>query len=676
MKERFVMFSLILLLIAGLCQPLEAGFIGKETIDGVQADLIKKHGEQNRFRIERGVVQVARFWRKEDGGPKAFAGFCKKFFIGSPKALEANFKRMEMFNEILEGYYTEMAISLKQPLHLDWGPIMPIDMAFGQYNPAAHLADDLFNSKIAFTVLLNFPHYSLEEKTKLGDKWSRKEWAYARAGDAFTSRIPAAASQQRSKAVTVADTYISEYNIFMGQLVDKKFNTFFPKKMKLITHWNLRDEIKARYKDTKGLYKQKMIYKVMERIIYQDIPGKVVNNDKYQWNPFTNKVFENKKEIKVEREPDTRYRHLLNIFKANRAADPHNPYYPSLVSRRFDSNREIPEAEVEALFVELLSSKEVKKVAKLIRKRLKRKLLPHDIWYNGFRQGVPVTEEELDKITAKKYPTLQAFEDGIDEILVKLGFPKDKAVEIASKIRVDGSRGAGHCIGAALKTAKARLRTRVPKGGMDYKGFNIAVHELGHAVESTITLQDMDYYTLSGVPNTAFTEAFAFVFQHRDLEILGIESHNPDAKHYLALDIFWNSYEIMGVSLVDMKVWNWMYKHPDATPAQLKEAVIKIAKDVWNKYYAPVFKVKDQAILAIYSHMIDASLYLPDYPIGHVIHFQIEDYLHGKTVGKEMPRMLSPGNVIPQVWMKNAVGSKISVKPLLKAAGEAVKKLK
>ncbi len=57
---------------------------------------------------------------------------------------------------------------------------------------------------------------------------------------------------------------------------------------------------------------------------------------------------------------------------------------------------------------------------------------------------------------------------------------------------------------------------------MDYKGFNIAVHELGHNVEQTFSLYEVDSTLLQGVPNTAFTEALAFVFQARDLEVLGL----------------------------------------------------------------------------------------------------------------------------------------------------------
>ena len=36
-----------------------------------------------------------------------------------------------------------------------------------------------------------------------------------------------------------------------------------------------------------------------------------------------------------------------------------------------------------------------------------------------------------------------------------------------------------------------------------------------------------------------------------------------------------------------------MYDHPNATPRELKEATLKICRDIWNKYYAPVFGKKD-----------------------------------------------------------------------------------
>jgi hypothetical protein len=355
-----------------------------------------------------------------------------------------------------------------------------------------------------------------------------------------------------------------------------------------------------------------------------------------------------------------------------------DPYYPTLpthIKRKFEMEREIPEKEVEALFTSFLSSPQVKKVAKLISKKLKRKLEPFDIWYPGFKTGSSVSEKELDRIVAKKYPDINAFKRDVKNILMKLGFSKKQAEFIAPKIEIDPARGAGHAWGAEMKSDKSHLRTRIPKKGMNYKGFNIAMHELGHCVEQTLTLHKVDYYMLHGVPNTAFTEAFAFVFQEKDLEILGVKS-DYNKKYLKALNTFWNIYEIIGVSLVDMKVWNWLYKNQNANPEELKKAVISIAKEIWNKYYADVFGIKDQPILAIYSHMIDSALYLPDYPLGHIIAFQIKEYLKDKNLGEEMERMCKAGRIIPQLWMKNAVGSSISTEPLLDAVEKALKYLK
>ena len=91
---------------------------------------------------------------------------------------------------------------------------------------------------------------------------------------------------------------------------------------------------------------------------------------------------------------------------------------------------------------------------------------------------------------------------------------------------------------------------------MDYKGYNIAVHEFGHNVEQTISLYDVDNYMMSGVPNTAITEALAFVFQKRDLILLGMKDENPEKEKMETLDAAWSLMEIMGVGMVDMKTGN------------------------------------------------------------------------------------------------------------------------
>jgi hypothetical protein len=383
-------------------------------------------------------------------------------------------------------------------------------------------------------------------------------------------------------------------------------------------------------------------------------------------------VYENNREVTATAEPDKRYEVLLENFKAMKQLDPYSPHYPTQLLRAFNGTMEIPQSDVETLFKTLLSSPQVKQVAAFIKARLGRDLEPFDLWYDGFKSRGSIPEEQLTAITSKKYPNAAAVEADLPNILIKLGWKPEKARQIASLVTVDASRGAGHAWGSAMRGDKAHLRTRIGENGMDYKGYNIAVHEFGHNTEQTITMNDVDYYMLNGVPNTSFTEAIAFLFQKRDLELLGLKNPNPDDNYYLALDNFWSAYEIMGVSLVDIRVWEWLYAHPDATPAQLKNAVIDIAKQVWNSYYAGILGGKDETLLAIYSHMIDYPLYLPNYPMGHLIAFQIEQQIRGKNFADEVTRMLMQGRIIPQLWMQHAVGDKISVNALLKATDEAL----
>jgi hypothetical protein len=649
--------------------------IPEATIQQVAGALVAQHGEAVRARAERGVRQAAALWYAEDGTAEEFATFCKAQFVGDESERRALFGRLMTNFEILSGNMLRIKKDLMRPLHLDMGPILAVDRMFGSYEPGAHMRDDFFNNKIAFMVILNFPFYSLDEKIKYGPEWSRLEWAYARVGDYYTSRLPAALVQETSSARTNAGNYIAEYNIYMGRLITpgRRGEALFPEELRLITHWGLRDELKSNYAVKNGLDKQRMIYAVMKRIIDQSIPAEVINNKTYQWNPFDNILLSEGKSVPFTSEPDTRYQHLLNNFRANVQADPYYPAHPTFIQRQFESGMEMTQEEVRELFTGFISSPQVQQVAALISKRLGRKLEPFDIWYNGFRADGSRTEEELDMIVRELYPTAEAFQNDLAPILMRLGFPADRARFFAEHTLVEGSRGAGHAYGSLIRTDKVLLRSRVGATGMDYKGYNIAMHEFGHNVEQVITLHDVDHYSLNRVPNTAFTEALAFMFQKRDLEVLGLAEEDPLKEHMSTLANFWSCYEIMGVSLVDMRVWEWMYANPDATPAQLKEAVIAIAKEIWNLYYAPVFGSRDEPILAIYSHMISNPLYLSNYPLGRVIDFQIEQHIRGKDFAAEVQRMFELGRLIPREWMRQAVGSEISVQPMLEATDLALK---
>lgn len=677
--KSFILFFVITALLLTSCSKEEkenTSFIDKHTIAKVLKSLQEKYKDINLDKAKRGITQAATLWTEKDGSKKDFYEFCTSYYVNSADTLDMVFQRLSRNLESVYGHFTKVVLDLNWASQVVGDEPLPCDIMFSGYDPFANFSNDFFNNKIAFYTIINFPFYTLEEKQTLGEKWTRKEWAYARIGDSFTSRIPSELLAKVTQAQTQADDYIANYNIFVGNLVDDAGKTYFPKDMKLITHWNLRDEIKSQYSKSDALDHQKMIYQVMLRIIDQTIPQSVINSNKYQWNPVKNIVLDAGKQITTSPEPNTRYQHLLNNFLSRKAIDKYSPNYPTYLDRRFEQEMEIPQKEIETLFTSLCSSPTVKKVGELIKSRLGRNLEPFDIWYDGFKVRSSISDVVLDNATKSKYPTPKAFADDMTNILRKLGFTAEKAQYIADKVQVDPSRGAGHASGATMKGEKAHLRTRVGKDGMDYKGYNIAVHEFGHNVEQTLTLYDIDYYALSGVPNTAFTEAMAFLFQKRDLDLLGMGNNDKLKDYYLALDNFWAVYEIMGVSLVDINVWKWMYEHPETNPEELKQAVISISKDIWNKYFAEVFGVKDQTILGIYSHMIDNPLYLCAYPVGHLIELQTDRFIGNKNFAEELTRILVQGRLVPQIWMKGAVGSKISVQAAIDAAEEALNALK
>jgi hypothetical protein len=628
---------------------------------------------------------VADFWREEDGNREAFETFVRRNFAGDPEMLDEMFVRFETLLEQLDGHMLEILLAFRRQSDLDVGPILPFDEKFAAYNPSAHVSDDFFSNKLAFVVLLNFPISTLNERLDEGERWTRREWAEARLAGRFSTRVPADVQQAVTSASAAASQYIAEYNIWMHHLLTDSGERLFPPKMKLLSHWNLRDEIKASYSDPdQGLDRQRMIQKVMERIVDQSIPAVVVNNPHVDWDPYANTVSPAAVSDTDEpapldlvdadtREPDTRYEILLGRFKAEQLVDVYSPAAPTRMARSFNEGREIPEERVVEMFDAVLTSPLLKRTASVIESRLGRPLEPFDIWYSGFRSAGTHTNAELDAITRERFPTAEAYEAAMPELLVGLGFEEKRAAELAANIVVEPARGSGHAWGAAMRDAKTRLRTRVGPDGMDYKGFNIAVHEMGHNVEQTISLNDIDHVLLQGVPNTAFTEALAFVFQARDLELLGLDAPDEDALAMRALDDYWGAAEIASVALVDIAVWRWMYDNPGASPAELRAATVGIAKDVWNRYFAHVFGVRDVILLGIYSHMIHSALYLPDYPIGAMISRQIEDHIaKSGDLGGEFERMCLAGNIAPDLWMTEATGRPVGPEALMEAAARAL----
>ena len=611
-------------------------------------------------RMERGVKQAAALWTPEDGSAEEFRAFVDAHYAQTEEERTALFESLSRMMERLNESADMLTVELLKPTQLtNAGEPTDIDWIMSGYDTKAHLMDDLFANKVAFITVLNFPFYTLEEKNTLGEHWTRREWAEARLGDVFTSRIPAQTQAKMTETMAAAENYIADYNICMDRLRTEDGRQLFPDGMKLLSHWNLRDELKVDYSNQE---KQEMIYRVMQRIIRQEIPQVVINNAMPLWKPYSNTV----ENGDAAREPDTRYQKILDIFHAMQHVDAYCPNMPTAIIRNFEGDIEIPAAEVDSLFCALLGSKQVMRVAAQIRTRLGRELRPYDIWYDGFKARSGMDEEALSVETRKRFPDPVSYEKKIASMLTTLGFQKENAEDIARHIVVEPARGSGHAWPCVGHNEPTRLRTRIAPEGMDYKGYNIAVHEMGHNVEEVISLYRMDYYMLHGIPNTGFTETSAFLFQSRDLQLLGYGKQKMDSE--AVMDQFWGMYEIMGVSLVDMRMWQWLYAHPEATAAELRDAVLAIAAEVWNTYYEPVLGEKDCVLLAIYSHMVNSPMYLPNYPIGHIVQFQLEQALadkEGLEWAETYERWYRLGRLTPQQWMKQAVNGELSVMPVL-----------
>ena len=85
--------------------------------------------------------------------------------------------------------------------------------------------------------------------------------------------------------------------------------------------------------------------------------------------------------------------------------------------------------------------------------------------------------------------------------------------------------------------------------------------------------------------------------------------------------------------------------------------------------------MKDETVLAIYSHMIGYPLYLSAYAFGQIIEFQLENYLNGKDFANEVSRIFKQGRLTPNVWIKQATGNDLTVDPMLEALRKVLKDL-
>jgi len=291
-----------------------------------------------------------------------------------------------------------------------------------------------------------------------------------------------------------------------------------------------------------------------------------------------------------------------------------------------------------------------------VQKRLGRPLEAFDIYYNDLMPGEPA--EELDAAVSERFPSFDAFQEQMPDVLRELGFDTETAAFLAARIQVDPARGSGHASPSGLFEYPALLRTNRVGNRINWAGLDCTMHELGHTVEQVFTLHRTPRVGLKGLPHTSISEAFAFTFQAKARDVVGL-TLPPGLEHVDMLKEFLGAVEIAGPALVDLLAWQWMYETRDFSAGDLRDFTVATADEVWAEYFQPHFGRDENHLMGAYQHMVGIMLYLPNYVVGHVIAHQIRKHLEGKSLAEEVERMCSQGDTSVPLWMQHAVGSDV-----------------
>ncbi len=629
-------------------------------------ELLALHGEGERARVEGGVRRVAERWQAGDGDADEFTRFCVGHYLPQGQALEGLLDRFERVLDVMGGHLHEIRRHLRIWADLpasESKALHPYDSLFARLDPASDYIEQMHKQRLAFAILLNFepPGPSLIASETSG--WSSSRWAALRVAGAIGPRIPAELTDETRHVYEKARKFVAEFHIPVGALVDSEGQRWMEPEKRLLAHWLLREEIRSCYGEPSGLARQRALLAVMGRAIDGTIPSEIMaGRATGDWDAVANTL--------GGRLPEgfagpQRYETLIKHFHLARKIDAYHPDHPTAIARKFGLEREMGEEQVESLLVELLESPVRRRLAGILRDRLGRPLEAHDIYFE--QVGDDMDGTELDARVNERFSDEDTFEHALPAILRGLGFSEKDAVFFGARIRVEIARGAGHAVRPGRPEYGAWLRTNRQPSGLGWAGFSTAMHELGHNLEQLISTHFVPRAALRGVPNTACTEAFAFLYQSQGRKVLGIEEGATLGRH--AASTMLAACQIAGPSLVELYTWRWLYANPGADAAALRDEMLRIADHLWRRYYEEDFGTDRNHILAAYQHMIAYPLYLPDYPLGHVISFQIHAHMEGRDLAAETLRICSTGRVSPDAWMRAAVGGPVSAAPMIEAAG-------
>ena len=661
-----------LLLISGLCYGQGKSTVSTEEISSIKSELKSKHGSETAIRIEKGVSQLAQIWDFSDGNAGRFREFCLGNFL-SDAELKENLPRIAENLILTGGSLSVIRSKMNEPFAFTDVKELHADRFFRKavpsYNPYA--------SELAYFLKLNFPVWSLDEKRQMSAGWDRNQWIMNAIGSYYPGREVVRNATLTSKQSEFR-RYIDNYFFDMHRIMDAKGNYPFNEVTSLHCHRGLRDNIKEEYTKKGGFERQKLTDEVLEKVFTGEVPVAFLTDTNTRWNPSENELYtiDGKKLKKISGytcEENRRYEGLKNLFLIEQAVDSAYGNGSTYITRTFE-RANLTVDETEKIIVDFLESPLSREVGNLVEKRLKRKLHPFDIWYSGFQEQSYYPAVFLDSLTRARYPDPGSLENNVRDILMKMGFPEEEAIIIGSGVDVHSVVSGGYSDQPPVKGGKALLTTMFGEGGLDYKGYRVAMHELGHVVCGVYSTLDADNFLLAGVPTGGITEGFAEVLAYRNIEGLGLFPYSEqEKKHLLALATYWYLYEMGGIALTEIRTWKWMYNNPDATVNELKNAILGISAGIWNSYFSENFGgTRDCSILSVYNHFISGDLYLFNYFIGGIVSYQLADAFERDELAPGLKESCLEGVTLPELWMQKAVGSGFSLTPLFNGVSSAV----
>lgn len=638
------------------------GSPGSVDAERIIDSLILVHGEGERDRITLGVHKLAQAWTDDDGSLEDAAAFCSAHYVSDPYERSRLISRLETAITTVHGHLGEARRDLRRWSDLRGDDMEGVDDLLAMFNPAPDLTDQWYRQKLAFLALLNLAPPPLQTLLDEGSGWSDEDWTAVRIGQVFGPRYPVNLSVEARKVYHEVGSWSDHFHVPVDRMVDANGKSWFEPGRKLIAHWLIRDRIKAAYGDSEGLPLQHALSHVMKRHIDGSIPSVVMSGGDYgSWDPATNQVDGVAPESLIG---PVRYEQWLRHVGVSRKFDELTPDFPTAIARKFEQEREIPVDVAESLLCSVLASPVRADAYALVAKKLGRPLEAHDVYCQSL---APATSaEEMDRLVRDRFGTIDGLKRGLPDLLIQLGYSEVDASFLADNIRVEVCKGAGHACPPALPEYASWMRTSSLDDELGWDGFDTAMHELGHNLEQVISCHFVPRPMLRGVPNTACTEAFAFLYQSLAREVLGCAGSEDDGLD--AVEALIDTCEIAGPSLVELRTWRWLYEHPEADAEALRDAVLRLADEVWTDYFAAYFGPNSSHLMGAYQHMVCHPLYLADYAIGHLMAHQIASHVKGKRLADETRRICSIGCYTPARWMELAVGGPLSADALLRDA--------